>query len=71
MKADRNGRNMLQKINECIVFRTTMTERHDKIFLDITYSLRKLLQAIMFQTLTREAPDSKLSQEADYSEQRY
>jgi hypothetical protein len=50
MMADRNGRNMLRKINECIVFkalcrilhRTTITELHNKIRFDITYSLRKL-----------------------------
>jgi hypothetical protein len=78
MMADRNGRNMLKKINECIVFkalcrtvhRTTITELHDKISLEITYSLRKLLQALMLQISTREATDRNLnlSQEANYSE---
>jgi hypothetical protein len=76
MMADRNCRNILKKINECIVFkalcrnvhRTTITELHNKISLDITYSLRKLLQAVMFQISTWEAMDSNLSQEADYFE---
>jgi hypothetical protein len=49
MMADRNGQNLLKKINECILFRalyrtvhrTTITEIRNTISLDITYSLRK------------------------------
>ena len=75
MMTDRNGRNMLEKINVRIAFkalcrtvhRTTITELRNEIRLDITYSLRKLLQAEMLQISTQEATDSNLSQETDYS----